>query len=159
MKFKKSANLGLCEGCIKGKMHRKPFPPVGVCSSRKLQLVHSDACGSVTWGQGNKYFVTFINDYSCCCMVYFLKHKSDKFKEFEAIAANNCGCKIGRLKTDNGVNCTLMGASRSMISHAKLNSSYWGETVATAAYVRNCTVTTVQPHMRDGIMKNQIYPI
>jgi len=29
-----------------------------------------------------------------------------------------------------------------MISHAKLNSSYWGEAVATAAYVRNQAVTT-----------------
>ena len=46
----------------------------------------------------------------------------------------------------NGVaerlNCTLIEAARSMISHAKLNSSYWGEAVATAAYVRNRTVTT-----------------
>ena len=40
------------------------------------------------------------------------------------------------------LNCTLMGAARSMISHAKLNNSYWGEAVATAAYVRNRTVTT-----------------
>ena len=46
----------------------------------------------------------------------------------------------------NGVaerlNRTLMEVARSMISHAKLNSRYWGEAVATATYVRNCTVTT-----------------
>ena len=46
----------------------------------------------------------------------------------------------------NGVakslNRTLMKAARSMISHAKLNRSYWGEVVAAAAYVRSHTVTT-----------------
>jgi len=46
----------------------------------------------------------------------------------------------------NGVakspNRTLMKAARSMISHAKLNRSYWGEAVAAAAYVRSHTVTT-----------------
>ena len=40
------------------------------------------------------------------------------------------------------LNCTLMETARSVISHAKLNSSYWGEAVATAAYVRNHMVTT-----------------
>ena len=36
---------------------------------------------------GKKYFVTFIDDYSRCCAVYFMKRKSEafsKFKEFEA---------------------------------------------------------------------------
>ena len=36
---------------------------------------------------GRKYFVTFIDDYSRCCDVYFLKNKSEvfeKFKKFEA---------------------------------------------------------------------------
>ena len=35
-----------------------------------------------------------------------------------------------------------MEAARSMISHAGLTSSYWGEAVATAMYVRNRTATT-----------------
>jgi len=51
-----------------------------------------------------------------------------------------------------------MEAARSMISHVKLNSSYWGKAVATATYFRNCTAL-VQPHMRDGtciIKKTQI---
>ena len=88
-------------------MHRKPFSSVGVRSSRKLQLVHSDVCGPMPVDSlgGYKYFVTFIDDYSRCCMIYFLKHKSEvfaKFKEFEGITTNNSGFKIGRLRTDNG---------------------------------------------------------
>ena len=54
---------------------------------------------------GHKYFVTFIDDYSRCCAVYYLKGKSEvfeKLKEFEASAVNECGQKIGTLRTDNG---------------------------------------------------------
>ena len=42
----KSAKFSFCEGCVEGKMHRKPFKPVGeILSKRKLQCVHSDVCG------------------------------------------------------------------------------------------------------------------
>jgi transposase InsO family protein len=54
---------------------------------------------------GCKYFVTFIDDYSWCCAVHFLRKKSEvfeKFKEFEASSTNKCGEKIGALRTDNG---------------------------------------------------------
>ena len=54
---------------------------------------------------GRRYFVTFIDDFSRCCAVYFLRHKSevlDKFKEFEAVTTNECGQRIGTLRTDNG---------------------------------------------------------
>ena len=54
---------------------------------------------------GAKYFVTFIDDYTQCCAVYFMKHKSevfDKFKEFDAKTTNAAGRAIGTLRTDNG---------------------------------------------------------
>ena len=74
---------------------------------RKLQCVHSDVCGPMPTQSigGNKYFVTFIDDYSRYCKVYFMKYKSEvfnKFKEFESTTTNECGCSIGTLRTDNG---------------------------------------------------------
>ena len=54
---------------------------------------------------GKKYFVTFIDDYSRCCAVYFLKNKSevfDKFKEYEALVTNESNLHIGAVRTDNG---------------------------------------------------------
>lgn len=40
LKLKSSAELSFCEACVKGKLHRKPFRPVGgIRTSRKLQLV------------------------------------------------------------------------------------------------------------------------
>ena len=89
-------------------MHRKPFKSVGeIRSTQKLQLVHSDVCGPMPGESigGRKYFVTFTDDYSRCCAVYFLKRKSEvleKFKEFEADTTNQSGQKIGILHTDNG---------------------------------------------------------
>ena len=52
---------------------------------------------------GAKYFVTFTDDYTRCCAVYFMKHKSEaleKFKEFTT--TNAAGRAIGTLQTDNG---------------------------------------------------------
>jgi len=88
--------LSFCEGCIEGKMHKKPHKPVGeIRSTKKLHLVHSDVCGPMHTQSvgGNKYFVTFIDDYSRYTAVYFMKKKSEvieKFKEFKACA----GCRI-----------------------------------------------------------------
>ena len=43
--IQKMTELSFCEGCLAGKMCRKPFPAVGeIHSMRKLQLVHSDVC-------------------------------------------------------------------------------------------------------------------
>ena len=90
IKFQKALALSFCGGCVEGKMHRAPFQSVGVRSCKKLQLIHSDVCGPkpVESLGRQKYFVTFIDDFSRCCMVCFMKHKSEvikRFKEFETI--------------------------------------------------------------------------
>ena len=79
--------LSFCEGCVEGKMQRKPFKSVReIRSTRRLQLVHSDVCGPIAMQTesigGHKYFVNFIDDYSQCCAVYFLKQKSEVFNKF-----------------------------------------------------------------------------
>ena len=97
--------LSFCEGCVAGKFDRKPFVAVGeIRSRRKLELVHSDVCGPMQTASigGAKYFVTFIDDYTRCCSVFFLRHKSevfDKFKEFEALTSGGEDEKILVLKT------------------------------------------------------------
>lgn len=63
------ASDNFCEGCVLGKQHRDSFP---VGKERKatepLQLVHSDICGPMETELlgGNKYFITFIDDFSIC---------------------------------------------------------------------------------------------
>ena len=89
-------------------MFRKPFKLLGeIRSTRRLELVHSDVCDPMQTESigGKRYFVTFIDDYSRCCSIYFLKYKSEvleKFKEFAAITTNQSGQRIRTLRTDNG---------------------------------------------------------
>ena len=41
MSTAKRAELSFCEGCVEGKMQRKPFKPMGeIRSKRKLQCMH-----------------------------------------------------------------------------------------------------------------------
>ena len=104
----KSTGISFCEKCVEGKMFRRPFKSVGeIRSTRKLQCVHSDVCGPMPVDSigGKRYFVTFIDDYTRCCKVYFMKNKSEvfnKFKEFELCTTNECGLSIGTLRSDNG---------------------------------------------------------
>ena len=108
MKLSQSSQLLFCEGCVEGKLKRKPFQPVGeIRSTRRLERVHSDVCGPMATASigGSKYFVTFIDDYSRCTAVYFLKQKNEvfeKFQEFEKLVTNETGTAIGALRSDNG---------------------------------------------------------
>ena len=103
-----TSKLSFCEGCVEGKMQQKPFKPVmHQQSKRKLELVHSDVCGPLQVESigGSRYFVTFIDDYSRCVSVHFIKHKTEvfeKFKLFEAMVTKECGEPIRKLRTDNG---------------------------------------------------------
>ena len=86
--IKKITELSFCEGCLAGKMCRKPFPAVGeIHSTRRLQLVHSEVCGPMRTPSigAAKYFVTFIDDYTRCCAIHFMKHKSEVFREIYRI--------------------------------------------------------------------------
>ena len=100
--------LPFCEACVQGKQTQKPFRGVSdVQTTETLQLIHSDVCGpmSVDSLENSRYFVTFTDDFSRFCHVYFLKRKSEvltKFKEFHAEVTNLLGKRMKVLRTDNG---------------------------------------------------------
>ena len=51
------------------------------------------------------YVLTFIDEFSRYCWVYFLKHKSEffyLFKVFKALVENQFGRKLKILRSDNG---------------------------------------------------------
>ena len=59
----------------------------------------------VVSANGNKYMMTFIDDYTRMCWVYLLKNKSDAFQTFNNFHAwieNHAKTHIGSLRTDNG---------------------------------------------------------
>ena len=52
-----------------------------------------------------KYALTFIDDFSRYCWVYFLKHKSEVyglFKAFKDLVENQSGRKLKVLRSENG---------------------------------------------------------
>ena len=98
----------VCESCATGKAHREAFDKIEVWrASQPLELVHSDVCGlmQVTTGGGNIYFLTFIDDYTRMCWVFFLTHKSSifsVFKRFKAMVKLQSGFQIKKLRLDRG---------------------------------------------------------
>ncbi|KAI5336607.1 hypothetical protein L3X38_015875 [Prunus dulcis] len=98
----------VCEACVLGKHQRNSFlTGYSWRASHHLELVHSDVCGpmNTTSTGGNRYFLTFIDDYSRKTWVYFLKYKSevfDYFKVFKALAEKQSGFALKTLRSDQG---------------------------------------------------------
>ncbi|CAJ2659262.1 unnamed protein product [Trifolium pratense] len=97
-----------CEDCLTGKQHREVIPKQAVWrANERLELVHSDICGPInpTSNGGNRYFITFTDDFSRKTWIYFLKEKSsalDTFKTFKVLVEKESGCAIQCLRTDRG---------------------------------------------------------
>lgn len=102
-----NSGLSFCECCVLSKQTRQPFPVnKNTRSTRILELIHSDVCSMTNPAyDGTKYFVAFVDDYSRASMVYCIERKSEvlqKFKEFLSMAEAFHGCRVAKLKTDNG---------------------------------------------------------
>jgi transposase InsO family protein len=99
--------LKQCDACILGKHRKQPFHDSTSRACRKLEPIHSDLCGPmhVPSANGNKYIMSFIDDYTRMCWVYLLKDKSqafETFKNFHVWIQNEAQSHIGSLHTDNG---------------------------------------------------------
>ena len=59
-------SLKTCDYCLFGKQHRVYFHTPSTRKPTVLDLVYSDVCGPIDVKSlsGNKYFVTFIDDFS-----------------------------------------------------------------------------------------------
>ena len=98
----------VCSGCVLDKHHQDSFEKCASWhTSAPLQLVHSDLCGPlpVVPFSSFKYFLTFIDYYSRCTWVYFLKLKSKVFDMFlasKALVEKQSSQHILKLRSDNG---------------------------------------------------------
>ncbi len=97
----------VCEPCLAGKMRSNPFPSSPSCSTKPLELVHSDLHGPlpVPTREGYRYWITFIDDATSYRGAMKLKRKSDAldaFKMFKSFAENQLDAKIKALQDDKG---------------------------------------------------------
>ncbi|CAK1597413.1 unnamed protein product [Parnassius mnemosyne] len=108
LNIKDNEKLSECEICMSEKQTCKPFPKgINNRTSELLEIVHTDVCGPMRHQSfaGKRYFVTFIDDKSRWCEVYFIRNKSDVFnifKNYKAEVENFTGKKIKCLQSDNG---------------------------------------------------------
>jgi hypothetical protein len=102
----------VCDGCVLGKQHRKPFPQMSSFrADHGLELVHADLCGQITPSSigGASYFLLVVDDHSRYMWVDMLKTKDqalDSFKRIMARAENESGGKLKALRTDRGESST-----------------------------------------------------
>ena len=98
---------GSCKGCIVGKhVEHKYDKGMARRVVQVLDMIHSYLIGNIpTPSYGNSWYVlTFIDDFSRYCWVYFLKQKSEvfeTFKVFKDLVENMCGNKIKVIRNEN----------------------------------------------------------
>ena len=108
MQLNSSNNFNKCQTCMLCKIHVLKFPKESTSrSTQLLEIVHADVCGPFREKSlgGAVYFVTFIDDMSRKIFYYPLKHKSEVFEHFKLFKSNverQTGCKIKKLRSDNG---------------------------------------------------------
>ena len=85
-------NFETCVDCIKGKQTNKSKKGA-TRSEHLLRLVHTDTCCLDMDGNNIRYFITFIDDFSCYLYLYMLHSKdvaSEAFKVFKAKVEKQC---------------------------------------------------------------------
>ena len=95
-----------CLGCIKGKQTNKSNKGAKR-SDTKLKIIHTDICGPFTTQclNGQRYFITFINDFTRYMYLYLLNDKSealDAFKVYKAEVEKQSGLSIKIVRSDRG---------------------------------------------------------
>ncbi|CAA0825713.1 cysteine-rich RLK (RECEPTOR-like protein kinase) 8 [Striga hermonthica] len=110
-------NDNLCEKCMEGKQHRKPFPSSQVGRAKQiLELVHTDVCGPMRTPTFEK----------------------NRFCEDEGVNHQLTG---GYAPEQNGVserkNRTVQEMARTMLAEKNMPKEFWAEAVYTAVYLLN----------------------
>ena len=96
----------VCIECIKGKTtNKRRFEAER--SSETLKVVHTDICGpfpTASWN-GQRYFISFIDDFSRYGYIHLIKEKFealDAFKSFKTEVENQLGKTIKAVRSDRG---------------------------------------------------------
>src|SRR6185437_742949 len=102
----KTLNCNICE---KGKKANKKFKKSNklVNTKEKGETIHTDICGPITpttYG-GNRYFISFIDDFTRKSWIYIIKSKDqaiEKLKELYKLLKNQYNIRIKSIISDGG---------------------------------------------------------
>ena len=100
------ADFEICTNCINGKQtNTRRFGANR--ATDVLEPIHIDICGpfpTVSWN-GQQYFITFIDDFSCYGYLYLIHEKSqslEAFKSFKVEVENQLNKRIKNVRSDCG---------------------------------------------------------
>jgi hypothetical protein len=100
------SNKSVCDACQQAKSHQLLYSVSTSISLKPFELVFCDVWGPAPQSVGRqKYYVSFIDDFSKFTWVYMLKHKSDvfqKFTEFQTMVERHFDTKTIAMQTDWG---------------------------------------------------------
>ncbi|KAH9785453.1 retrovirus-related pol polyprotein from transposon RE1 [Citrus sinensis] len=96
-----------CDACQYGKVHKLHFKTTANKTASPLELIHTDLWGPapITFLNGYKYYISFIDDYSRYTWIYHLKTKSQAlsvFIIFQTQVEKQFGTAIKILQSDWG---------------------------------------------------------
>ncbi|CAJ2667154.1 unnamed protein product [Trifolium pratense] len=98
----------ICQHCLIGKQARKSFVKNTAMRAKEvLNVVYTDVCGpfdTLSLG-GNKYFVSFIDEFSRMMWIHLMKSKDEvlqNFKSFKLLVEKQSEKKIKILRSDGG---------------------------------------------------------
>lgn len=98
---------GICRTCIEAKISKQPHTGTRPRSKQILDKIHVDLCGPIspTGINGEKYFLTIVDDYSHFTVVYPIRNKNEaheKLEDFKCRYENNFGRRIKAIRCDAG---------------------------------------------------------
>lgn len=104
----KPSDSDVCEACAKGKGARQWFDGTRKRATSTLDLVHTDVCGPITPNSRDdeRYFASFIDDYSHFAVIYIMKQKGELFQKLQDFVAQ-CRTQFG--KTVKAIRCDQGG--------------------------------------------------
>ena len=96
-----------CQVCVEYKFSKPPFHFVDNRAIEPLDLLHIDIYDmkSISSRGGNKYFITFIDDYSRYCYVYLLSSKNEAmnaFRTYKSEVETQLNKKIKMIRSNTG---------------------------------------------------------
>jgi hypothetical protein len=118
-----SCRDGVCVGFVPNQHNHDNFEKhTSWHASIPLHLVHHDLCGPLCSPSffGCKYFLTFIDEFSICTWVYFLKLKREVFEIFlayKALVDKKYGHQLQMLRIYNGGDNVKNNVKNYFIAH------------------------------------------
>ena len=100
-----TSHAPLCEPCEKGKAHMQPYTGSMERAKKPGEIVYSDVAGPYAIGRGGeRYFITFLDDYSRYLWVMTTRTKkvSDYFQTFLNEVHSHFNTSVLRIHTDKG---------------------------------------------------------